>query len=154
MKPIIITILILLVVLGAGQVYADTKMNHFFCQKSGGTPISIGIDGCSMNVIGIVDKNFLGFGDISTFFRDACNYHDMCYSTKGATKSRCDTEFHKRLLQKCHDNFYGNIVRHPHCKIVAESMRSAVREFGGESWSGWNANFRKNTCEKVYKSPY
>lgn len=132
-------------------VYA---LDHYFCADEEGRPISIGVDGCSMNMFGVADENFLGMGDISTFFHDDCVFHDMCYTTKGAEKSACDTEFHRRMAQRCHDNFYGDPIRYVHCKTVAESMRVAVSNGGWSAWNGWDKGFRENDCIKVYKKPY
>jgi len=83
-------------------------------------------DGCSASIFKKgVDK----------LFNQACNLHDMCYSTPGAEKSTCDFQFLKNTTEEC--NYYATLGTPPAaCYEVASAAYAAVVTLGNPSFEG------------------
>ncbi len=60
-------------------------------------------------------------------FTAACNAHDNCYGSLGATQSGCDSQFRDDMLASCS----GGVV----CGLFAELYSAAVRYFGAPAYT-------------------
>ncbi len=88
-------------------------------------------NGCSVPniVVAIVkiDKNQPAGAKFSTIQGDgACDYHDNCYVSIGASKATCDAEFLSDMQTSC------AAVRR--CKIVANMYYLGVKLFGKQAF--------------------
>ena len=73
-------------------------------------------------------------------FRDACNLHDLCYSTPGISKRHCDRWFWKNMQQTC--ALQGKSGR---CKGTAYGVYVAVVVFGSSSFNNAQ-NWANKNC--------
>lgn len=80
------------------------------------------MDGCSNP---LKDPGTLMYNDV---FHQACNQHDVCYSTLGLRKEKCDIDFYMNMMFTC-DNYYRgaeNALQRGACKSAALTYFSAV----------------------------
>lgn len=76
-----------------------------------------------------VPDNPLGFE-----FGDACEAHDHCYNTCGASKQDCDRKFLKDMRDKCHS--YQPALANPgFCRLLAYTYYQAVNWGGGRAYA-------------------
>ncbi|MCI0686473.1 MAG: phospholipase [Sporichthyaceae bacterium] len=78
-------------------------------------------NGCSAPLTGDAPGGFI--------FRDACNWHDLCYGghIAGHTRESCDETFHQFMDTICYYN-YGNSEA---CRAWSVAYYLGVRSFGG-----------------------
>jgi len=93
-------------------------------------------DGCSAPVDDPESKA------LKSVFKEACNNHDMCYATLGASKKNCDEIFHKEMLEACKKKKPGD----PLCPPGALVWYWAVLAEGGEAFR-INQNWAKKHCK-------
>jgi hypothetical protein len=67
--------------------------------------------------------------DVDSLFNEACNVHDMCYSTPGVSKSNCDSEFLNNMLVECSVHPAGGA-----CSGIAAVAAAAVSAAGKSAW--------------------
>ena len=65
-------------------------------------------------------------------FRSACSAHDRCYSTKGATRSACDTRLYKDMTSACRSALTTTFPEagRKACFQLAIGYNDKVRELG------------------------
>ncbi|MCU0495967.1 MAG: phospholipase [Anaerolineae bacterium] len=70
------------------------------------------------------------FGRTDRFpFVFACNVHDVCYGTLGASRAACDTQFLNNLLSICR-NYSSTWVSRQYCNGLAYTYYYGVHWFG------------------------
>jgi hypothetical protein len=95
-------------------------------------PISTRVDGCSGPV------------PFQEIFTDACNKHDICYSTPApdknnrvAHKNSCDDAFLNNMKRGCYNAYTSTLdPRRYDCLGAALNVYQAVSQFGGASFAG------------------
>ena len=71
---------------------------------------------------------------------DACNTHDICYSTCGKTQAECDTEFQNNALKSCSDRYsvahrkWWQAVKLNTCKGKVHLAKKALDMFGDKAF--------------------
>lgn len=78
-------------------------------------------------------------------FTDACNNHDICYSTEGKGKETCDTQFKSDMDQVC-ENETG--IKRGICKTVSSIYHISVKKGGGDAYD----NAQENNKDKKEKN--
>lgn len=94
-------------------------------------------------------SELFGTGKLA-IWQDACNVHDRCYDSLGASRSRCDDNFQKNMLRAC-ASFYGagsSLVAKidPYyyiCEANAKVYYEVVRKFGDSPFKKAQANSKK-----------
>jgi hypothetical protein len=75
-----------------------------------------------------------GFGGLvpELWFTSACNTHDICYGTLGASKSACDTQFYNNMRAICSSRYphWYQAVQRNACYASAWTYYQAVKQFG------------------------
>ena len=67
-------------------------------------------------------------------FKDACDKHDICYDTLGASKQQCDNQFYNNMLSACSATYSdSSSVKFKACKKVAGVYVAAVKSGKGKS---------------------
>lgn len=95
-------------------------------------------NGCSAPLVGG------SFG--SWDFTPACDKHDLCYGTCGASKRKCDKLFYKLMTAIC-DALTGNAKSR--CHLTATMFVNAVDNFG----TGWYEAAQDKACSWIKCSP-
>jgi hypothetical protein len=60
-------------------------------------------------------------------FTNACQTHDQCYATPGASKEACDDQFYRDMRKEC-DQLTG--IWKSNCWSISGSYHEAVRNLG------------------------
>lgn len=63
-------------------------------------------------------------------FTQACNEHDVCYTTCGQPKPGCDNQFFRSMVLICGENFDPGDERHERCLDVAYIYWQVVARYG------------------------
>jgi len=66
------------------------------------------------------------------WFKDACDHHDKCYGTPGATKDQCDSTMLQESLAACSSAGWG---RQGLCRTMAGKYHSAVTTGGQNAFN-------------------
>jgi Group XII secretory phospholipase A2 precursor (PLA2G12) len=69
-------------------------------------------------------------------FTSACNAHDTCYRTCGASQEVCDDNFFIDLNAICTDRIGDDDPRIQHCRLLASVYTAAVVNFGLGAYQG------------------
>lgn len=82
-------------------------------------------------------------------FTPACNGHDMCYGTCGASKNSCDAQFFIDMKTIC-DSYIGLASLHTNCLIQAGIYYGVVASSAGDSFyeSGQDNGCKWEPCCK------
>jgi len=126
------------------QLQCDATVHYCYCNPERDlreTPIQAkqpSSNGCGS------DTNFLGVipGEIiPTGFEDACNGHDICYSTSGSAKDQCDSTFLLAMLSACKTDFPPDqqCVKYNGCLALALAFHKGVTTVVGNVAPGWTA---------------
>jgi len=120
------------------QLQCDATVHYCYCNPERDlreTPIQAkqpSSNGCGS------DTNFFGVihSGIPTGFEEACNGHDICYSTSGSAKDQCDSTFLLAMLSACQTDFPPDqqCVKYNGCLAVALAFHKAV-----QTGFGWTA---------------
>ena len=99
-------------------------------------------DGCSVPIVSSRVTEAL-FG----VFHNACNLHDLCYSSLGVNKEKCDKWFHTNMIQSCSlPTKLGTPQGAPLlCKVAADIFYKAVKDHGGPSYEN-GQDWAKSNC--------
>ena len=106
-------------------------------------------DGCSWEPKDPASKSFK-----FVFDAGACNEHDICYTTPGMSKDKCDNNFRKNMLFACKSFYYEQIKSHPFivplnapqlglCDTAAPFWEAAVRAAGAQAYADDQIKGRK-----------
>lgn len=81
-----------------------------------------------------------------SFFRSACNEHDICYSTPGNSRLYCGDVLLSRMEFMC-DNYpsASSLPKFPTCKDAAVTMATAVDVFAASAFSN-DQDYAEDTC--------
>lgn len=99
-------------------------------------------DGCSVPLASAEVTEAL-FG----VFHDACNLHDLCYSSLDASRSKCDKWFCRNMIESCYlPTRLGTPQGVPIlCQEAAVSFYKAVKLGGRESFKN-GQKWAKDNC--------
>jgi hypothetical protein len=88
-------------------------------------------------------------------FGGACVGHDRCYSTPGASKGTCDTDFRNAMKGTCyHKGLFGETITDPICLGEAEAYYQAVKNYPSVQ-SGFNQSQQDVAqCTHIYDHDY
>ena len=95
-------------------------------------PRSHTLDGCDTNSAVNAAEEIVGIFDLfsnNTEFTDACNNHDVCYTTLGKARSSCDSDFYTDLKAECVATT-NNSASETLCIASALGIYQAVRSEG------------------------
>ena len=98
-------------------------------------------DGCSFEPKDPASKSFK-----HVFDPGACYEHDICYTTPGMSKKKCDNNFQANMIYACKSYYYEQIKSHPLliplngpqlglCDTVAPFWAEAVRLYGAQAYA-------------------
>jgi hypothetical protein len=88
-------------------------------------------------------SNPLDFGDWNRVFENACNNHDICYTTPGNIKEHCDSQMLREMLRIC------ATMPNSSCTTFAERYYFGIDEFGQSAYSAAQSQQSKY-IENVY----
>jgi hypothetical protein len=66
-------------------------------------------------------------------FTGACNRHDACYDTLGASKEQCDNQFYNNMVSACSSTYQNGSAKFKICKKVAGGYVKAVKSNKGKA---------------------
>jgi hypothetical protein len=91
-------------------------------------PIESRADGCSADLL----RDPASVKLKEDVFKSACNNHDICYSTPGAPRERCDKNFYFDMESACKSNYWFDGP----CVAAAQIWYAGIRLKGQSSFDG------------------